>query len=314
MKQTITTTFCILLFTVFSINSNAQSGWIDSGAVWHHKSNTFSPPGYWVSTYTNDTIVNNIPYQKVVTFGQSKNQTGINSYTVTPLAYVNTNYYTKSNDSIFILSDTNKIFVFKTNAQVGDVWNLGGGAFAKVDSVYFLNYNSQSLRNISLYAIDSLGNTITWDSSFYDYPVAAMMWLNFRTTVNEKFGPLMGFAQYYKFPVHPGLDVNISSFLCYSSSIFNYSDSIDCFNDVITDLSEKNLTKNISLYPNPTNETLNISNNQNIISYQITLLDGSCVYKGYTFPIKTSQLANGIYFLTTTDKYKQQTNYKFIKN
>jgi len=67
------------------------------------------------------------------------------------------------------------------------------------------------------------------------------------------------------------------------------------------------------VYPNPTNDILNITNPHQISTYQIFQLDGKLITQGNNFPIDISKFTNGIYFLKITTKNKEIINHKIIK-
>jgi hypothetical protein len=67
------------------------------------------------------------------------------------------------------------------------------------------------------------------------------------------------------------------------------------------------------VYPNPTNDILNITNPLQISTYQIYQWDGKLITQGNNFPIDISKFTNGIYFLKITTKNNQIINQKIIK-
>jgi len=149
-----------------------------------------------------------------------------------------------------------------------------------------------------------------------------MMWFNFRTTINEKFGPLTGFAQFYNFTVNPNLDVNISTLLCYSSPIFSAYEPVDCYNDILSNLDENNHLYNLILYPNPTNNSITFStheaySNNNPLQIEITDNLGHKVLNNVYYTnnptISLEQFCNGIYFVKLNQKDRAPINKKVIK-
>jgi hypothetical protein len=67
------------------------------------------------------------------------------------------------------------------------------------------------------------------------------------------------------------------------------------------------------VYPNPTNDILNITNPHQISTYQIYQLDGKLITQDNNFPIYISKFTNGVYFLKITTKNNQIINRKIIK-
>ncbi|MFN5630130.1 MAG: T9SS type A sorting domain-containing protein, partial [Bacteroidota bacterium] len=64
------------------------------------------------------------------------------------------------------------------------------------------------------------------------------------------------------------------------------------------------------VFPNPTNDVLNITNPHQISSFQIYQMDGKLITQGNNFPIDISKFTNGIYFLKITTKHNQVINQK----
>jgi hypothetical protein len=67
------------------------------------------------------------------------------------------------------------------------------------------------------------------------------------------------------------------------------------------------------VFPNPTNDVLNITNPHQISSFQIYQMDGKLINHGNNFPINISKFTNGIYFIKLITKNKEIINQKIIK-
>lgn len=92
----------------------------------------------------------------------------------------------KSNDSVFIYKNNSFQLAFKTNATVGEIWDLGMSSYsnqheyAKVDSVYFISYNGLPLRNIVVHACKANGDNIVWEQNPTDTNIISLL-----TVINE---------------------------------------------------------------------------------------------------------------------------------
>ena len=88
-----------------------------------------------------------------------------------------------------------------------------------------------------------------------------------------------------------------------------------CLNpDCISSTKEADESNQYFVYPNPTNDILNITNPHQISTFQIYQMDGKLITQGITFPINIGDLKNGIYFLKITTKNKEIINHKILKN
>jgi hypothetical protein len=327
MKRTITTTFCILLIALCNIKSNAQSGWIDSGAVWHQgfwEFNFGNPVGYIKNWYDRDTIISGKLMQIVLSEKQTKTTYPDGSVNITDTLSSNDFTFYTSNDTVYLFLPNGQLqFMWHNNPNIGDVWDFGMQydswtntyihAYAKVDTVFYVTINGIQLKEFTVYSCKNIqGDEVNFSTD------TSLFINHLFGNINSKFGPTTGFNDIGTFTSNQIISEHISDVLnCFQSNSFSFHQfyNNDCFNNIFSHIQEQTISDNIiSLYPNPTTEKLNIRNTQNIISYQVNLLNGACVDRGSSFPINTAQLENGIYFLNLTDKYHQQTNYKFIKN
>jgi hypothetical protein len=316
MKKVI---FFLLLTLLINLKTNAQSPqkWADSAAVWHHTYNAIGIVGYQKSIYINDTIIYNKHCQIINTEYQQAFLPLNPPLIPGNVFYLGRNIFNKSNDSIFIFQNNNFRLAFKINSVLGEIWNLGevypnsGNVYVKVDSIYNETYNGVVLKNIHVFACNEQG-----DSLFNNSSGTEVSYISKLTYINEKFGPIGGFGDLDAVP-NVIIDETLPQFyLCYESSTFplyQFS-NVNCFNDILTNeysLSENE--KQFFVYPNPANETLNISNSNLISSYEIFQLDRKLLNQGNNFPIDISKFTNGIYFLKITTKNNQIINQKIIK-
>jgi hypothetical protein len=83
--------------------------------------------------------------------------------------------------------------------------------------------------------------------------------------------------------------------------------------DCVSSAKEIENIKDFFVYPNPSNEILNITNSNQISFYHIFQFDGKLVEQGNTFPINVSEFSNGLYFLRINTKSNLVINQKIIK-
>ncbi len=93
----------------------------------------------------------------------------------------------------------------------------------------------------------------------------------------------------------------------------NCSDTSACYVVTPSGIND-NLLSNLTIYPNPSNKELYLSNVAKIKGYQITQLDGKLIMQGSTFPINIENLSNGLYFIKLFTIYNKEINLKIIKN
>jgi len=329
MKQTITTTFCILLFTLCINTSFSQNNfrWADSGAVWHYNNRTpIFTFGYKRAWLEKDTIINTIECQKIKSEKQYCYQSGPTTYVSSTISVDSTYYVYKNGIDVFIFRNGIFKLWYKTQSAVNDIWHFGNSSLGvKVDSIHSFNYNNQTLHDYYLSLCDSLGNTIV--NLVYEPTIYGPDTVELRATgiVNDLFGPYYGFEGLVNFPPNPEFG-DIPNYLkCYSSNNFPQwiSYGNDCYNNVITDVETIEVEENnISLYPNPTNNSITFSNNEafnNNNPLQITITDdlGNNVFqnqfKGNIPTISLETFSSGIYFVKLYQQGKAPINKKVIK-
>jgi hypothetical protein len=83
--------------------------------------------------------------------------------------------------------------------------------------------------------------------------------------------------------------------------------------DCVSNIKEIEASNEFIVYPNPGKEILNITNSNQISSYQIFHFDGKMVESGTTFPLNIIEYASGFYFLQISTKSNQVFNYKITK-
>ena len=296
----------LLLITFYFVEAKAQNNfqWADSGAVWHHTYNWIGLPGYQKTTYVGDTIINNQPCQIIKSNSQQAwpqpNGTSIPG-AVWPL---NVFYLYKSNDSVFAYRNNTFNLVFKTNATLGEIWDLGdfgyitnSHAYVKVDSIYYQNYNGVTLRNIHVFPCKQNGDSVEFGFGLPDTNYISKL-----NTINEKFGPLGSFQTINNAIPNNFLDESLDqAILCYESATFPFIQfyTSDCFNNLFVGVEEQ-IENNFQVFPNPTHHQVTIKSKAGekiIISDVMGKILLEKQLKQDTETIEIEELTNGIYIL-----------------
>jgi hypothetical protein len=310
MKKTI-----LFLFACCLIEAKAQNSfqWADSGAVWHLAYTAFVGPGYQKLVYEKDTLINGQACQKIHREAQIRINVGGGVYTITPV-YPEPSYFLyKSNDTIFSYHQNSFHMAFKTNAAVGEIWDLGNysgfansvHAYVKVDSVFFQTYNGVSLRNIKIHHCDANGDSLDMNSTTDTIAYSGLLGFMSAGIINEKFGPMQGFNGINHTSINIIADEYTPSALtCYQSTSFPFIqfNTNDCFNNTFVGVDNlKN--ENFILYPNPANHSIHF--NQNTLNYKIIIFDiyGHTVLNELILShgISVEELPDGIYFYQLMD-------------
>lgn len=83
--------------------------------------------------------------------------------------------------------------------------------------------------------------------------------------------------------------------------------------DCISSTQEIDINNTLIVFPNPSNEILNITHSNQIYSYQILQFDGKLITQGKSFPINISEYSRGIYLIKIQTKNNEIINQKFMK-
>ena len=296
----------LLLITFYFVEAKAQNNfqWADSGAVWHHTYNWIGLPGYQKTIYVGDTIINNQPCQIIKSNSQQAwpqpNGTSIPG-SVWPL---NVFYLYKSNDSVFAYRNNTFNLVFKTNATLGEIWDLGdfgfitnSHAYVKVDSVYYQNYNGVTLRNIHVFPCKQNGDSVEFGFGLPDTNYISKL-----NTINEKFGPLGSFQTINNAIPNNFLDESLDqAILCYESATFPFIQfyTSDCFNNLFVGVEEQ-IKNYFQLYPNPAHNQITINNKTGELMIISDIMGKIVLQKqlnSVTETIDIATLANGMYII-----------------
>ncbi len=284
----------------FSILAQAQN-WCPPGVQWTYTDYGFDYYGYSEWTFEKDTVVDGQPCQKIT--GKEYTQT-INPTTFSP------EYTYARNDTVFSFIEGfgfHPIYFF--NAVLGDTLNYfapysGYDTILKmvVDSVAIAVINGDSLRYYR--AIPQV------TSPFGIYPQSL--------EVVERFGALNNFLIPF-FDCTGLADGTLFELRCYkddSLSQYRMDTTIAC-DYLYNSISQLEQNNNITLYPNPATNQLNISiEGHTITQYQILDFTGKLVRSNQAanseLSIDVSELAQGVYLLRVQLSNGQYAMRRFI--
>lgn len=285
-----------LLFTTALFLSNAGFGqFYDSDAVFHVELQygSYLPNGYSYSTPSTDTVVagqiaNQLQWKGQYYYNNGPSQGGL---TKTDTIEFEPMITLTSNDSVYIYREGAFHLAFKTNANIGEIWDLGpfstyagdpniqdNHAYLKVTDVSINNYNGVSLRDIATVPCDSYGTEL----DFFQTD-SADLYVHYYGVINERFGPLnnlrhLGFAM----STSEVNEVYPVSTLCYtgnSTGFVDFTPDVNCENDFqFVGLEDKDVST-FSVYPNPSTGVFHVrgDGSATITKYQIFDLQGRLI-------------------------------------
>lgn len=247
----------ILICFVFGSTAHAQH-WCLPGSTWYYGVDWFGANGYQKYTYVGDTLVNNTNCKKITTY--TKEYRWATSGDV--YEAFGRSYYTYEQNGVTYLY--NNLFgenkfdtLFNFNAQIGDRWRVALVDTACADSLYYmtvLDTGSQVINGVNLKWLDVQNGPMYYGGQNYGYS-------NYR--ILDRFGYKFDEGEYANcYSPNIAVDYILTTFRCYSDSTFGlYSTNPSIACDYIdTDIAESQQNNiNLSLFPNPTNNELNIS-------------------------------------------------------
>jgi hypothetical protein len=302
----------LLIFILyFTITIKAQT-WCAQGAQWHYRVYSVNYPytdGYIQLTNTGTITVGGKVCDNLV-----GNMYGVFMYsgfpTTTLSGYANVQTY-QNNNVVYV--HNNETLAFDTlvnfNATIGDKWQL-------INYPASLNTSSCGFSRPICTVINTgtiLINSQTLKTVQITHQLYSQTYTN---TIIEKIGTITDFLFPYYHCIIDG--PSYGNFVCYSDNSFAlYNPSGVACNFTTVGLKNNSfLSENISVYPNPTNGSLNIEA-ENASKVQVVSLLGQLV-KEEELKIENkktdiSTLQNGVYFLKVFDKDKLIGTTKIIK-
>lgn len=303
----------LLLIICLPTLTNAQT-WCPSGATWYYGFADWMTVGYYKLEYIGDTTISSINCQKIKKTAYWENLGFMTSDT----AIIGTEY---------TYSDTDKVYIFKHN-QFYTLYDFAALPGATWTVPEIKNYTGCD--TVGIIKVDSIGTTII-NSEILRYICVSLndtsqKW-GWNAKIVEKIGPIKSYSNYdYLFPVkfdYCGMIVDEiiegGSFRCYSdSSGFTYSSNIAPTCDYLTNVNNgSELNKNIIVFPNPANGTINIDlrNRTDILEFSVTNMFGQTIYiknvnSSQIFSVENLQ--SGAFFISIKDKSNNVTKVKVI--
>jgi hypothetical protein len=290
------------LLLSFSFLVQAQN-WCPPGAVWHYDVAALVAGGYSTFTYEKDTLLDGEACKKIMVSGRY--------YPVDPTNNQDPLFTFQRNDTVYYHYAGSFRPVFFWGAQLGDtiqyfnneIFNCDSIVQLLVDSVGTTVINNDTLRFYR--TINVGGDTANTTNPIYPHQILAI----------ERLGAVNAFPIPFYLCYTDGNDYNLR---CYSDSTFalyQTNPAIDC-DYLYNSISQLEQSNNITLYPNPATNQLNISiEGQTIAQYQILDYTGKMVLSNQSnnsdLSIDVSELVQGVYLIRLELKNGQYAVRKF---
>ncbi len=287
----------MLILIIQTMFCSAQI-WSNPGAEWHYGYVNYGPPvshGYLKLKYVNDSLIGSVTYKKLKVTPY---------YAYTSGMFTNYSILLNENSKLITLFTGNIDTLFNFNATIGDKWlrvRIGSSTsditrrYVTVIDTGHVIINSMSLKKLVL--------------SYQHGGYATATVTNYLDTVYEKIGSVKQFLNPAEIETTPLIcDVSgykvFANFRCYSDntfSLYQYSSALNC-TSVVGIEENKFPIYNISLFPNPTNSTLNILDEQNDFKNSTIEIKNNFGQTVMLIPFSTnidlSNLVSGMYYLS----------------
>jgi hypothetical protein len=252
----------------------SQNEYFESGAVWHHQFTSFFSPNGYSKTFVNGSqMVAGVQSVKLSGEKSYKELTSPTTYFYSGIVPLPDLYMRSSNDSVFIFREGAFYLAYKTNAVVGEVWDLGPNvnytnlqdnhSYLRVDLVYYKNVNGENLRHIN--AVSCMGNGS--DFPFFANLPGGYLFPLYGGVFNEKYGPSKNFREMEAVgfaDTNLIIDYYQNQFLCYqsdSTAQLSITPNADCVQQVYLGVEEE--AKLFTVSPNPSNGIFDFQNLSN---------------------------------------------------
>jgi hypothetical protein len=296
MKKTL---ILLCLFFIFFFQKGiGQQTFPAKGAEWFLYNN--SQFGLYSThyKYVKDTLINSVKYAKVVHTNKAKNSTN------PILNGTGFSLITQIGNSIYRLEDNNtQSLLWKINGSAGDKYLVNGLAVS-VDKVGIQNIDGKTVKTSYL-----ILTTKANGNGSCEKPI----------TLYDNIGSTKGFYL-------TTCDQYCILFDCYTPNLCAYKDdiigevkfsSVGGCNNITLDDNEIPAAENIiKIYPNPSNDYINLSYNSEKMTYSklvISNLQGEVVYiQDISEKVDISNFLDGIYFLEVKKENKIMQREKII--
>jgi hypothetical protein len=282
-----------ILFVFFTIMTYGQD-FAPIGATWHYSYQTINPNliSFEKIESISDTTINGIACRKL------KSDTSNEA-----------NYVYSKNDSVFVYKGNSFNLLYDFGANTGETITLGN--YYRTNNGLPLVMTIDSVKTIVVSGQQRKVQFVTCgDGMIIEFGGQVIQGIG---NTNYMF-PTLDFAP--QGPLRCYQETNSSLFInpYYTYGNWNKTDCEQLI--VINNLAETETKNSISIYPNPTNNYLNVNGIELNSEYRIYNTTGRKIIQGIFFnsnPINIQTLENGIYYIEI--KYIDlKTTKKFVKN
>lgn len=295
-----------ILFTLTSFTSNAQV-WIDEGAVWHYDFWNLFVVGYYEYTYTQDTLIDGHLCQMIE--GEKRTFFDTPDFDLMSESELSPQFTYVSGDTVFYRNNDEFHVLLNFGAEVGDSWVISTLPFdvchdtsrVEVLETGFLTIDGEDYRTITI---------APTSTSAY----------GFSGVFVERFGNVSaGLAPFlHPFPYAYECDSlsevaivewDFVGFSCFQDNSFSLYNPYDKHCGYYTEI-EENESQQISLYPNPATDFIEIkgiANTTQETKYHIYDLSGHLVQSGILMNqrIDLADLTSGTYFVQVNETFSR---------
>lgn len=252
----------VVISIFFSVNVYSQT-WCPTGATWYYDNSGLYYNGYVKLTYTQDTVIDSILCKEITYYSEGTWWDIFNGGQANHSYGYGNSYFTyEQSGVVYIYNNINSNNRFDTlydiNAQIGDSWHLplyyDYGDTACADSLLIMkviNTGTQMINGFNLKTLDvSVGGEF---QAIYH--------------IIEKLGYRYDDIEYWYYCQGIIAEAPHGGLRCYSDSVFGsysaggYGTNVPCdyYPTSVSEFSRD--TRNITIYPNPSTDKLNVAIN-----------------------------------------------------
>jgi len=270
----------LLILIVASLQNYAQE-FAPVGAIWHYTQGTINPDltSFKTIESTSDTIINGTQCEKMIEVERYLDTTNVIYH-----------YMYSENDIVFFFAENDFHLLYDFGANTGDTIILD----------FFSNYDGTPLKMI----IDSVGTIMVNNQE------RKIQYITCGDGISIEFGHhvIEGIGNTsFMFPTLDGsLDGPLRCYQDHNTDLFlnpfhpNYGWNHQNCEEIITGIAEMENPEIISVFPNPTRNSISIKNIDRITSYKIININGKEIKQGVIFgsnEISIAELPKGMYFI-----------------
>ncbi len=318
-----------ILVSIFSLSLYSQNydnvAWCPAGATWIYHINLEYFGGdrfYSMYQYEKDTSVSNLDFKKINKYSFSMYPLGFSSnYGRSEPVFDTTYLFYKSNDSIFYLNSTNNLkFLYTFSDSIGFSWNVSKTtlSFRNISSSYPNGCDSIYFLQDQLSINDTGEYTINQTIFKYTQTVSTNSEWSYGK-IYKNIGPSKSFFATPNFTPSdscmnlPSADIRIdyeveNNLAAYYDDEREYSfdSNKNTAHYLITSIKQKEINDEFLIFPNPSNQFINLKSVEDLKAIIIFDANGrkvKTIRKDFNI-ISIKDLSKGIYFL---DIYKKES-------